>query len=96
MHRKGKNMINNNSKYSEEMKEQTARMVIEGGKSSTKIAKELGLDKNKVCRWVRDYRKKHNLPSYAQEKGIVSNHPHDEADFKRKRKEKEKIFIFRV
>ena len=43
-------MINNNSKYSEEMKEQTARMVIEGGKSSTKIAKELGLDKNKVCR----------------------------------------------
>ena len=73
------------------MKEQTARMVIEGGKSATKTAKELGLDKNTVCRWVRDYRKKHNLPSYAQEKGIVSNHPNDEADFKRKIKELEKV-----
>ncbi len=84
-------MINNNSKYSEEMKEQTARMVIEGGKSATKTAKELGLDKNTVCRWVRDYRKKHNLPSYAQEKCIVSNHPLDEADLKRKIKELEKV-----
>ena len=84
-------MINNNSKYSEEMKEQTARMVIEGGKSATKTAKELGLDKNTVCRWVRDYRKKHNLPSYAQEKGIVSNHSYDEANLKRKIKELEKV-----
>ena len=39
-HRKG----NNNLKYIEEMKEQTA--------------KDLELDKNRVCRWVRDYRKK--------------------------------------
>ena len=58
-------MASNNSKYSEEMKEQTAKLVIEGGKSATRVAEELGLDKNTVCRWVRDYRRKHNMPTYA-------------------------------
>jgi cell division protein FtsW len=36
-------MGSNNSKYSEEMKEQTAKLVIEGGKSATRVAEELGL-----------------------------------------------------
>ena len=84
-------MINNNSKYIEEMKEQTARLVVEGGKTATKTAKELGIDKNTVCRWVRDYRKKYNLPSHAQEKGIATNHPQNEAELKRKIKDLEKI-----
>ena len=28
-------------------------------------------DVNTVCRWVRDYRRKHGMPSYAEAKGIV-------------------------
>lgn len=40
------------------------------GKSATKTAKELGIDVNTVCRWVRDYRKAHNMLSYAKEQGI--------------------------
>ena len=31
-------------KYSEEMKLQTVKYVLEGGKSATKISKELGID----------------------------------------------------
>ncbi len=59
-----------NEKYTPEMREQTAAYILESGKSATKTAKEMGIDVNTVCRWVQDYRKKHNLPSYAEEKGI--------------------------
>ena len=64
-------MPSNNSKYSEEMRERTAKFVLETGKSATSVAEEMGIDTNTVCRWVRDYRRKNNLPSYAEEKGIV-------------------------
>lgn len=30
----------------------------------------MGIDTNTVCRWVRDYRRKNHLPSYAENKGI--------------------------
>ncbi len=43
-------------KYSSEMKEQTVKYVLEGGKSASKTAEELGIDKNTVCRWAREYR----------------------------------------
>ena len=57
-------------KYSEEMKLQTVKYVLEGGRSATKVAKEPGIDVNTVCRWVKDYREKHNLPSYEAEQRI--------------------------
>ena len=63
-------MARRNEKYTPEMREQTAAYILESGKSATKTAKEMGIDVNTVCRWVQDYRKKHNLPSYAEEKGI--------------------------
>ena len=44
---------------------------METGKSATSVAEEMGIDTNTVCKWVRDYRRKNNLPSYAEEKGIV-------------------------
>jgi len=68
-------MSSNNSKYSKDMRERTARHVIESGKSATSIGEELGIDKNTICRWIRDYRREHNLPSYAEEKGIKRNAP---------------------
>ena len=43
-------------KYNEEMKLQTVKYVPPGGKSATKVAKELGIDGNTVCRRVREYR----------------------------------------
>lgn len=58
-------MPSNNSKYSEEMRERTARHIIESGKSATSVAEEMGIDTNKVCRWVRDYKRKNHLPSYS-------------------------------
>ena len=39
-----------NSKYSEDMKEQTAIYAIESGKSLTAVSKELGIDLNSLCR----------------------------------------------
>lgn len=36
-------------------------------KSATKIAKDIGVTANTVCRWVQDYRKQNNLPSYEEE-----------------------------
>ena len=64
-------MPSNNSKYSEEVRIKTAKFVLETGKSATSVAEEMGIDVNTVCRWVREYRRKNNLPSYAEEKGIV-------------------------
>ncbi|MBR6921539.1 MAG: IS3 family transposase [Clostridia bacterium] len=55
-------------KYSPEMKEQTVKYVLEGNKSATKVAKELGIDTNTVCRWVREYREAHQIPTY---KGLI-------------------------
>ena len=63
-------MPSNNSKYTEEFREQTVKHIFETGKSATSMAEEMGIDTNTVCRWVRDYRRKHNMPSYAEEKGI--------------------------
>ena len=57
-------------KYSEEMKLKTVKYVLEGGKSATKISKELGIDTNTVCRWVREYREAQGMPSYEAEQRI--------------------------
>lgn len=62
-------MASNNAKYTSEMREQTAKLIVETGKSATSIAEELGIDKNTVCSWAREYRRQHKLPSYAEVKG---------------------------
>lgn len=85
-------MPSNNSKYSEEMREQTARYVLESGKSATSVAEEMGIDKNTVCSWVRDYRRKNYMPTYAEENGIVYSQPKvskDENDLMKRIKELE-------
>ena len=64
-------MPSNRTKYSEEVRTNTAKFILETGKSATSVAEEMGIDINTVCRWVREYRRKNNLPSYAEEKGIV-------------------------
>jgi len=68
-------MPSNNSKYSPEMREQTARFILENNKSATSVAEEMGIDTNTVCRWVRDFRRTNNLPTYAEEKGIAPLRP---------------------
>ena len=75
-------MPSNNSKYSEEMREQTARYVLESGKSATGVAEEMGIDKNTARSWVSAYRRKHHMPTYAEEKGIEHSAPKDSKDEK--------------
>ena len=50
----------------------------------------MGIDTNTVCRWVRDYRRKHNMPSYTEEKGIQKKAPWTEGELLNKIKELEK------
>ena len=57
------------TKYSKEFKEQTAQHVIESDLSAISVAEELGSDVNSVCRWVRDYRRAHQLPTWAEQHG---------------------------
>ena len=73
-------MTSNNSKYSGELREQTAKMIVEGGQSATSMAEQLGIDKNTVCRWAREYRREKRLPTYAEAKGIKSTTPRTEKE----------------
>ena len=41
-------MPSNNSKYSQEMREETANYILENGRSATSVAEELGIDVNTV------------------------------------------------
>ena len=83
-------MPSNNSKYTQEMWEQTAEYILQSEKSATSAAEELGIDTNTVCRWVRDYRRAHNMPSYAEAKGIVKKEPKTEGELMYRIKELER------
>ena len=50
------------------MRLQTVKLVLKGDKSAAKFAKELGINQNTVSRWVREYRKQNNLPTYEGER----------------------------
>ena len=63
-------MPSNKTKYTKEIRRQTAQFIIESGRSATSVAEEMGIDINTVCRWVREYRRLNNLPSYEVEKVI--------------------------
>lgn len=84
-------MPSNNSKYSEEIRERTAKHIIESNKSATSVAEEMGIDTNTVCRWVRDYRRKNHLPSYAESKGIKKATTSYDRIASRQLKDKDKI-----
>ena len=93
-------MPSNRTKYSEEMREQTAQYILESGKSATSVAEDMGIDTNTVCRWVREYRRKYNMPSYAEEKGLekqkarsVNNETFKRKELERKLKQKEKELL---
>ncbi len=83
-------MPSNNSKYTPEIREQTAKYILENGKSATSVAEEMGIDTNTVCKWVREYRRKNNLPSYAEEKGIKKKVPQTEGELLYRIKELER------
>jgi transposase len=68
-------MPSNNSKYTQEMRDQTVKYILEKGISATQMAEETGIDKNTVCSWVRAYNRRNNLPSYAEAKGLKRSEP---------------------
>jgi len=83
-------MPSNNSKYTAEMREQTVRFILDTKKSASSVAEEMGIDKNTVCSWVRDYRRKNNMPSYAEAKGIKAKNPVSDRELIQKNRELER------
>jgi len=67
-------MPSNNSKYNTEFRERTCKHILESGKSATSVGEELGVDKNTICSWMRQYRRRNKLPSFAESKGINLSH----------------------
>ena len=63
-------------------------------KSATKIAKDIGVNPNTICRWVQEYRKQNNLPTYEEERRIrkvsVEELAAKNKDLERKLKQREK------
>lgn len=97
-------MPSNNSKYTQEMRDQTVKYILEKGISATQMAEETGVDKNTVCSWVREYKRRNNLPSYAEAKGFKRSEPKTnielgyrvkELEREVKKKEKEKVEILK-
>jgi transposase-like protein len=81
-------MPSNNSKYSDEMRERTVLHILNSGKSATAVAEELGIDTNTVCKWVREYRRKNNMPSPTVARATErTERIQDPGDMKRKLKE---------
>ena len=80
--------------YNEEMRLQTIKLVLKGDKSAAKIAKDLGINQNTVSRWVKEYRKQNNLPTYEEERRIrkvsVEELAAKNKELERKLKQKEK------
>lgn len=96
-------MPSNNSKYSQEMREKTARHILNSGKSATSVAEELGIDTNTVCRWVRDYRRQNSMPTHAEDRKTNQGKSAEERDLAKENKklkkqladEKEKVEILK-
>ena len=83
-------MPSNNSKYTQEFREKTVKYILDRNISATQMAEEIGIDTNTVCRWLRDYRRKNNLPSYAEMKGTVRAVPKTSHELTHRVKELEK------
>ena len=49
-------------RYAQEFKDSTIQLALNSEKSGIQIAKELGMSEKTLYGWLRDYRKKHNLP----------------------------------
>jgi transposase len=79
-----------NVRYSPEIREQTAEFILSSGKSATSVAEEMGIDTNTVCKWVREYRRSHGMPTYAEEKGIRTPTPASTAEFRQRTKDLER------
>ena len=59
-----------NTKYNQEFRDRTCKHILDSKKSATSVGEEIGVDKNTICKWVREFRKKNNMPSYNESQGM--------------------------
>jgi len=78
------------SRYTPEFRENTAKHIIESKKSVAKVAEDIGAGKAVVYKWMQDYRKKHGLPTAAEERGLKPLKKKTEAEILYEKRELEK------
>lgn len=83
-------MPSNNAKYNSEFRERTCKHIQESGKSASSVASELGIGRDTVCRWMREYRKVHQLPSYTEDQGIKQRATKEQREAQRQSKQDKK------
>ena len=49
-------VIKQRKEYSKEFKQDTVRLIVQSGKATSEVAKDLGINPNVIYRWVRQYR----------------------------------------
>lgn len=49
------------SKYSEELKRETAEYILETKKTYEQVGKELGVGKNTIYKWMREYKERNGM-----------------------------------
>ena len=79
-----------NTRYSPEFRQQTAEFILSSGRSATRVSEEMGIDVNTVCNWVREHRRTHGLPTYAEGKGFKTPTPVSSAEFRQRTKDFER------
>lgn len=57
-------------KYDRSFKQETVRLIIDVGRSTSEVAKELGINENVIYRWVKQYREdqEHSFPGKGHQK----------------------------
>ncbi|MCL2526037.1 MAG: transposase [Coriobacteriia bacterium] len=83
-------MPGRNNKYTPEFRESTSKHIIESGKSVPTVANDLGINKGLLYKWVQDYRRDNNLPTWAEQQGIKPMRKKSESDLLYEKKELER------
>jgi len=52
-----------NNKYTKEFKDESVQLILNSGKSTVAIAKDLGINEKTLYNWVSAYKQKHNITS---------------------------------
>ena len=79
-------MIQKRRKFTKEFKEQTVRLILEGGKNISQVSEDLGISDSILRRWIKQYES--DPESAFPGKGHLSP---SEEEFRRLKRENERL-----
>jgi|SaaInl8_200m_RNA_FD_contig_81_422847_length_444_multi_3_in_0_out_0_1 transposase len=66
------------SEYTQEFKDSTIQLAINSEESTSKIAKDLGMNKQTLYSWISDYKKDHSSSSQGTDKKSIPKETFEE------------------